>query len=91
MGKGKVAAQGPHAPVSAYKQTERRNPALLKQWDYCGQPQVVVKAPNEETLTELLTHEKMLGVAINLIQDARHTQIAPNSQTVLGIRTSRPN
>ena len=33
----------------------------------------------------------MLGVAINLIQDARHTQIAPNSQTVLGIRTSRPN
>lgn len=58
---------------------------------HCSNPQVVVKAPNEETLTELLTHEKMLGVAINLIQDARHTQIAPNSQTVLGIRTSRPN
>lgn len=91
MGKGKLAAQRPHALVSAYKQIERRNPDLLKQWDCCGQPRVVVQAPNEETLTEVLIHKKMLGMAVNLIQDAQHTQIAPSSQTLLGIRTSRTN
>ncbi|XP_077021105.1 peptidyl-tRNA hydrolase 2, mitochondrial [Tamandua tetradactyla] len=85
MGKGKVAAQCCHAAVSAYKQIQRRNPELLKQWEYCGQPKVVVKAPSEETLVELLTHAKMLGLTVSLIQDAGRTQIAPGSRTVLGI------
>lgn len=85
MGKGKVAAQCAHAAVSAYKQIQRRNPELLKQWEYCGQPKVVVKAPDEETLAELLTHAKVLGLTVSLIQDAGRTQIAPGSRTVLGI------
>ncbi|XP_003131714.1 peptidyl-tRNA hydrolase 2, mitochondrial [Sus scrofa] len=85
MGKGKVAAQCSHAAVSAYKQIQRRNPELLQQWEYCGQPKVVVKAPDEETLVELLTHAKMLGLTVSLIQDAGRTQIAPGSRTVLGI------
>uniref|UniRef100_A0A8C8ZGL3 Peptidyl-tRNA hydrolase 2, mitochondrial n=1 Tax=Prolemur simus TaxID=1328070 RepID=A0A8C8ZGL3_PROSS len=85
MGKGKVAAQCSHAAVSAYKQVQRRNPEVLKQWEYCGQPKVVVKAPDEETLVELLTHAKMLGLIVSLIQDAGRTQIAPGSRTVLGI------
>nr|XP_010338017.1 peptidyl-tRNA hydrolase 2, mitochondrial isoform X1 [Saimiri boliviensis boliviensis] len=85
MGKGKVAAQCSHAAVSAYKQIQRRNPEVLKQWEYCGQPKVVVKAPDEETLIALLTHAKMLGLTVSLIQDAGRTQIAPGSQTVLGI------
>lgn len=84
MGKGKVAVQCSHAAVSASKQIQRRNPELFKQWEYCGQPKVAVKAPDEETLAELLTHTKMLGLTINLIQDAGCTQI-PGSQTVLGI------
>lgn len=85
MGKGKVAAQCSHAAVSAYKQIQRRNPEVLKQWEYCGQPKVVVKAPDEETLIELLTHAKMLGLTVSLIQDAGRTQIEPGSRTVLGI------
>ncbi|KAM6164972.1 peptidyl-tRNA hydrolase 2, mitochondrial [Rhynchocyon petersi] len=85
MGKGKVAAQCAHAAVSAYKQVQRRSPELLKEWEYCGQPKVVVKAPDEETLVELLTHAKVLGLTVSLIQDAGRTQIAPGSRTVLGI------
>ncbi|XP_048222548.1 peptidyl-tRNA hydrolase 2, mitochondrial [Perognathus longimembris pacificus] len=85
MGKGKVAAQCSHAAVSAYKQIQKRNPQVLKQWEYCGQPKVVVKAPDEETLIELLTHAKMLGLTVSLIQDAGRTQIEPGSRTVLGI------
>ncbi|XP_053438159.1 peptidyl-tRNA hydrolase 2, mitochondrial-like [Nycticebus coucang] len=85
MGKGKVAAQCSHAAVSAYKQIQMKNPEVLKQWEYCGQPKVVVKAPDEETLVQLLTHAKMLGLTVSLIQDAGRTQIAPGSRTVLGI------
>ncbi|XP_004625027.1 peptidyl-tRNA hydrolase 2, mitochondrial [Octodon degus] len=85
MGKGKVAAQCSHAAVSAYKQIQKRNPKVLKEWDYCGQPKVVVKAPDEETLIELMTHAKMLGLTVSLIQDAGRTQIEPGSRTVLGI------
>lgn len=85
MGKGKVAAQCSHAAVSAYKQVQRRNPELLKQWEYCGQPKVVVKAPDEETLIDLLDRAKEMGLPVSLIQDAGRTQIAPGSRTVLGI------
>ncbi|XP_070838446.1 peptidyl-tRNA hydrolase 2, mitochondrial [Chaetodon trifascialis] len=85
MGKGKVAAQCSHAAVSAYKQVQRRNPELLKQWEYCGQPKVVVKAPNEDTLIDLLGQAREAGLPVSLIQDAGRTQIAPGSRTVLGI------
>uniref|UniRef100_A0A3B4AKP7 Peptidyl-tRNA hydrolase 2, mitochondrial n=1 Tax=Periophthalmus magnuspinnatus TaxID=409849 RepID=A0A3B4AKP7_9GOBI len=85
MGKGKVAAQCSHAAVSAYKQVQRRHPELLKEWEYCGQPKVVVKAPDEETLIDLLARAKEMGLPISLIQDAGRTQIAPGSRTVLGI------
>ncbi|XP_027759117.1 peptidyl-tRNA hydrolase 2, mitochondrial [Empidonax traillii] len=85
MGKGKVAAQCAHAAVSAYKQAERRNPELLKQWECCGQPKIVLKAPDEEALAQLLAEAKRLGLTVSLIQDAGLTQIAPGSRTVLGI------
>ncbi len=85
MGKGKVAAQCSHAAVSAYKQVHRRNPELLKQWEYCGQPKVVVKAPDEEALIDLLSRAKEVGLPVSLIQDAGRTQIAPGSRTVLGV------
>lgn len=85
MGKGKVAAQCAHAAVSAYKQVMKRNPELLKQWEYCGQPKVVVKAPDEEVLVQLLCHAKEVGLPVSLIQDAGRTQIAPGSRTVLGV------
>lgn len=83
MGKGKVAAQCSHAAVSAYKQVQCRNPELLKQWEYYGQPKVVVKVPDEGTLLELLCHAKEVGLPVSLIQDAGRTQIAPGSRTVL--------
>ncbi|XP_069767090.1 peptidyl-tRNA hydrolase 2, mitochondrial isoform X2 [Narcine bancroftii] len=85
MGKGKVAAQCSHAAVSAYRQLQTRNPDLLRQWEYSGQPKVVVKAPDEDSIGALLMHAKELGLTISLIQDAGRTQVAPGSHTVLGI------
>uniref|UniRef100_A0A8D0DPJ1 Peptidyl-tRNA hydrolase 2, mitochondrial n=1 Tax=Salvator merianae TaxID=96440 RepID=A0A8D0DPJ1_SALMN len=85
MQKGKVAAQCSHAAVLAYKQIQRRNPDILKHWEYHGQPKVVLKAPDEESLLHLLNEAKELGLIVSLIQDAGRTQIAPGSRTVLGI------
>ncbi|XP_044285768.1 peptidyl-tRNA hydrolase 2, mitochondrial [Varanus komodoensis] len=85
MGKGKVAAQCSHAAVSAYKQVQRRDPELLRQWEYCGQPKVVLRAPDEDTLMQLRSEAQGLGLTVSLIQDAGRTQIAPGSRTVLGI------
>ncbi|CAF93780.1 unnamed protein product, partial [Tetraodon nigroviridis] len=62
MGKGKEAAQCSHAALSAYKQVQVRNPSLLKQQEYCGQPKVVVKAPDEDALMDLLNHAKEVGL-----------------------------
>lgn len=85
MGRGKVAAQCSHAAVNAYKELQRRDPNLLKQWEICGQPKVVVKADNEETLLELYRRAKESGLIVSLIQDAGRTQTAPGSRTVLGV------
>lgn len=85
MGKGKVAAQCSHAAVCAYRQLQRRNPELLKRWEYYGQPKVVVKVPDEDSMLELLHHAKEVDLPISLIQDAGRTQIAPGSRTVLGV------
>lgn len=85
MGKGKVAAQCSHAAVGAYKQLQRRNPDILQQWEYYGQPKVVVKTDDEESLIQLWRKAKELGLPVSLIQDAGRTQIAPGSRTVLGV------
>ncbi|XP_028838388.1 peptidyl-tRNA hydrolase 2, mitochondrial [Denticeps clupeoides] len=85
MGKGKVAAQCSHAAVSAYKQVQRRDPELLKRWEYCGQPKVVLKAPDEDCLFRLLSGAKEAGLPVSLVQDAGRTQVAPGSRTVLGV------
>uniref|UniRef100_A0A8C6GZM8 Peptidyl-tRNA hydrolase 2, mitochondrial n=1 Tax=Mus spicilegus TaxID=10103 RepID=A0A8C6GZM8_MUSSI len=84
-----VAGQCSPAAISAYKQTQRRKPQVLKEWEYCGQPKVVIKAPDEDTLIQLVTHAKALGLTVSLIQDAGRTQIEPGSQTVLGIGPGR--
>lgn len=91
MGKGKVAAQCSHAAVSAYRQLQARNPGLLRQWEYCGQPKVVLKAPDEDSIVDLLTQARELGLTVSLIQDAGRTQIAPGSRTVLGIGPGSAN
>ncbi|XP_077360217.1 peptidyl-tRNA hydrolase 2, mitochondrial isoform X2 [Festucalex cinctus] len=85
MGKGKVASQCAHAAVAAFKQVQRRNPEFLKMWEYCGQPKVVVKAPDENTLLQLMGLAKELRLPVSLISDAGRTQIEPGSRTVLAI------
>uniref|UniRef100_A0A8C4NMS3 Peptidyl-tRNA hydrolase 2, mitochondrial n=1 Tax=Eptatretus burgeri TaxID=7764 RepID=A0A8C4NMS3_EPTBU len=85
MGKGKVAAQCAHAAVSAYKRVARSNEEGLRRWEYGGQSKVVLRAPDEDALSQLLAHARSLSLPVSLVQDAGRTQIAPGSRTVLGI------
>ena len=85
MGKGKIAAQCSHAAVSSYQQAKKNSPDLLKEWEYNGQPKVVVKTNSEEELMQLATHARALGLITSIIRDAGRTQIAAGSTTVLGV------
>ncbi|KAL3857105.1 hypothetical protein ACJMK2_011800 [Sinanodonta woodiana] len=85
MGKGKIAAQCCHASVGCLDKLSHTNPMLLQQWRMCGQPKVVVKTDNEESLIELSKRAMSLGLTTSLIRDAGRTQIAAGSRTVLGV------
>uniref|UniRef100_UPI00358E4954 peptidyl-tRNA hydrolase 2, mitochondrial isoform X2 n=1 Tax=Myxine glutinosa TaxID=7769 RepID=UPI00358E4954 len=85
MGKGKVAAQCAHAAVSAYKRVVQSNAEGLRRWECSGQSTVVLRAQDENALSQLLAHAQTLGLPVSLVQDAGRTQIAPGSRTVLGI------
>lgn len=54
---------------------------VIKEWKYCGELKVVVKAPDEKTLINLLINAKILRLTVNLIQDSGYTQIEPGFQT----------
>jgi len=85
MGKGKAAAQCCHATADVIKKLIFDNPEMLIQWEKCGQPKVVVKADDEQTLLSLHKDARKLGLVTSIISDAGRTQIAPGSKTVLGV------
>ncbi|KAF6020732.1 PTRH2 [Bugula neritina] len=85
MGKGKIAAQSCHAACGSVKRLTRKNPEVLKKWEWCGQPKIVTKVENEETLVQLAKHAHELGLPSQIIRDAGRTQIAPGSLTALAV------
>ncbi|KAL5016291.1 hypothetical protein ScPMuIL_005880 [Solemya velum] len=85
MGKGKIAAQCSHASVSCAEQLFRTRSEWLYEWKSCGQPKVVVKTDDEQSLLLLANKAKSLGLTSSVIRDAGRTQIAPGSKTVLGV------
>jgi PTH2 family peptidyl-tRNA hydrolase len=71
--------------VIAYQRALRHHPAILEQWEECGQAKVVLKVETENDLLELATKARSQGLITSLVCDAGRTQIAPGSRTVLGI------
>jgi len=82
MGVGKIASQCSHASVLAYQKSSRVS--LLK-WALSGQKKVVLQCPDEKALLELKDEAKKNRILTNIIHDAGHTQVAPNTATVLAI------
>jgi peptidyl-tRNA hydrolase len=85
MEKGEAAAQCSHAAVMAYEKALHQQPTVLKRWQACDQAKVVLKVETERELLELAHKAHSQGLIISLVCDAGRTQVAPGSETVLGI------
>ncbi|XP_033748893.1 peptidyl-tRNA hydrolase 2, mitochondrial-like [Pecten maximus] len=85
MGKGKIAAQVAHAAVHAYNSCAKRQPDMLKEWKYSGQPKIVVKIDSEASLLAVASKARSVGLNASVIRDAGRTQIPGGSVTVCGV------
>ncbi|CAL4068265.1 unnamed protein product, partial [Meganyctiphanes norvegica] len=85
MGKGKAAAQCSHATLKAYKQMMKYDKRGLRTWETNGQPKVVLKIEDENSMLDLASLARDAGLTVSLIQDAGRTQVEPGSRTVLGV------
>jgi len=84
---GKIGAQCGHATLACYKDFLRNDPKspILRRWEKTGQAKVALQVKTEKELELLQAKAISMGVVAEIIVDAGRTQIAPNSQTVLGI------
>lgn len=79
---GKLGAQVAHASVSSYKNTPKKD---VEKWELEGQKKVVLKVLNENELLDVFMRAKKEKIACALIKDAGRTEIAPGTNTCVGI------
>lgn len=82
MGVGKIASQCSHASVSAYQKSSK---LMILKWSLSGQKKVVLACPNEQAMSNILQMAKKNRLQTSLIRDAGHTQVDPNTATVLAV------
>lgn len=85
MGKGKIAAQCGHGSVGAYERAMRNCPQLVQLWNNTGCAKIAVKVESEAELMAIARKSKELNLNTCLVRDAGHTQVEPNTKTVLAI------
>jgi len=85
MGKGKMMAQCCHAAVGVVTDLMQTEPELVEHWNEHGAMKIATKVQSEEELLELERAAIAAGLANYLVIDAGHTQIAPDTKTVLSI------
>ena len=82
---GKLAAQVGHATAECITKAERAEPRMLDRYMRLGQRKVVCQASSEAELRRLFGEAKAAGIMAALIKDARDTEIAPGTVTVVGL------
>ncbi|UXM84830.1 aminoacyl-tRNA hydrolase [Methanococcus aeolicus] len=85
MGKGKLVAQGSHASLISFLNTQKNNPSVAKEWLNEGQKKIVLKVNSEKELFEVFRDANIDGFSCCLIRDAGHTQIPSGTATAVGI------
>lgn len=85
MGKGKIAAQCGHGSVGAYERAMQHCPNLVRAWNNSGCAKIAVKVESEAELMAISRKAKELKFNTCLVRDAGHTQVEPNTKTVLAI------
>ena len=81
MGKGKLVAQGAHASICAYLNSNKEERA---EWAGGGMKKIALKINSEAELMEYFEKCKRAGIPTALIRDAGHTQVEPGTITAFG-------
>jgi len=85
MGGGKIASQCAHAAVGIYNELLTKQRVLLRRWEDCGQPKIVVTCKSQHEMNELRNKADRAGLPTFTVADAGRTQVAAGSKTVLVI------
>lgn len=89
MGAGKIASQCAHAATGVYAEIMHSQRSLLKQWEQCGQPKIVVACKNQQEMNRLKEAADRIGLPTFIVADAGCTQVMAGSRTVLAIGPGR--
>ena len=85
MNVGKVAAQVAHAAIDLFQVSNVKQTNKNLVWQQTGQTKIVLVGTDEHELQILENLAKVAGLLTTIISDAGKTEVAPGSQTVLGI------
>lgn len=85
MKSGKIASQCAHAATGMYAELMRSNRSLLRQWEQCGQPKIVVTCKNQQEMNKLTEAAESIGLPTFVVSDAGRTQVSAGSKTVLAV------
>ncbi|XP_022157462.1 peptidyl-tRNA hydrolase 2, mitochondrial isoform X1 [Momordica charantia] len=90
MGSGKIASQCAHAATGLYAELMQSHRNLLRQWELCGQPKIVVTCKNQHEMNKLKDAADNIGLPTFVVADAGRTQVSAGSKTVLAIGPAGP-
>ncbi|KAL9440258.1 hypothetical protein AB3S75_019005 [Citrus x aurantiifolia] len=85
MGSGKIASQCAHAATGMYAELMQSDRHLLRKWEQCGQPKIVVTCKNQQEMNKLWEVAENTGLPTFVVADAGRTQVSAGSKTVLAI------
>ncbi|XP_009627996.1 uncharacterized protein LOC107805286 isoform X1 [Nicotiana tabacum] len=85
MAQGKIASQCAHAATGMYAELMQSDRYLLRQWEQCGQPKIVVTCKNQQEMNKLKEAAENIGLPTFVVADAGRTQVASGSRTVLAV------
>ncbi len=85
MGKGKMVAQGAHASLMSFFESQRKDKDIAQEWLDTGEKKIVLKVDDEKALEMLFRAFQYKKVPCALVTDAGLTQLPPGSKTALGI------
>ncbi|CAI5536354.1 unnamed protein product [Closterium sp. Naga37s-1] len=90
MSSGKIAAQCArewflNAAVGILTDLQTSNKALLRHYEACGQPKIVVSCSNLKEMNELRGKAQQHRLPVFTVCDAGRTQVAAGSKTVLAV------
>ncbi|KAG5031124.1 hypothetical protein AAZX31_06G082400 [Glycine max] len=85
MKSGKIASQCAHAATGMYAELMQSDRYLLRRWEQCGQPKIVVTCRNQQEMNKLAEAAESIGLPTFVVADAGRTQVSAGSKTVLAV------